>query len=369
MLKKLYTRIRDHYTSPDNKKIHNRLARKNMLSIIPLLTINVMIILYHIYLVFILRQPLYHSKDARMLDCAIGIFSSFFFAFYMLTDEETRYKTLIPRFLIMGFICLQVMYGMFYSCLLFEYGDYFSSYYGALVWALLVFSISPVFSGFVSIMSYMFFSRCIDYYHFYYNKMSFLMFIVAVWLVSSIHYLFMYAYFKKDLETEHQKEMLAKISRTDALTNLQNRYALKHDIASFIGKEITIIIGDIDNFKNYNDTYGHTVGDLVVKEYGRILTRIFGEDRCYRYGGDELLIITEQSEEEIAISKQDYFESVSQFKVPGISTIPTGSLGAVRGVVNSRDDFMAMLKQADMNLYHVKNTNKGSYFASYYNDK
>lgn len=49
---------------------------------------------------------------------------------------------------------------------------------------------------------------------------------------------------------------------------------------------------DIDNFKSFNDTYGHNVGDDVIREVSRLLVKYFGIDHCYRIGGDEFLIIS-----------------------------------------------------------------------------
>lgn len=367
MLNVLRTAIKGRYTFMKDRKIYNRLAKKNMLTMIPVLLIDLCFIIYHLFNFLVFKNRLYHLWEARILDAAVLLFIIIYVLFFLLSDKETRYTTIVPRILITGFICMQLFYGVFYTFLLFPRGDYFSSFYSSLVWTLLVFTISPVFSGALSIMSFFWISHFIDQYFFHYSKVSLAVFLVTTWIVSSIHFYFMYFYIKKDFESQKQKEMLSRISRTDALTNLQNRYALKLAMNSYIGKEITVIIGDIDNFKVYNDTYGHDIGDLVVKEYGRILVGIFGEERCYRFGGDELLIVTEQSEEEITASKEHYFKCVKQFRVPGVDDIPTGSLGAVRGIVSSEDDFRAMLKQADMNLYHVKNTNKGSYFASYYN--
>ncbi|WP_147418094.1 diguanylate cyclase [Salinisphaera sp. Q1T1-3] len=88
---------------------------------------------------------------------------------------------------------------------------------------------------------------------------------------------------------------LARLSETDALTELPNRRAMEafldhwRDEHSCVG----IILCDIDHFKSYNDYYGHARGDLVLQAISGILTRTMrqGVDLVARYGGEEFIIL------------------------------------------------------------------------------
>ena len=77
-------------------------------------------------------------------------------------------------------------------------------------------------------------------------------------------------------------------SRTDELTGLLNREALRDDFKQYFGKALCVMICDIDQFKFYNDTYGHIRDDEILS----VVSRLFQKHGVYRYGGDEFLIIS-----------------------------------------------------------------------------
>lgn len=51
---------------------------------------------------------------------------------------------------------------------------------------------------------------------------------------------------------------------------------------------------DIDDFKFFNDMYGHTIGEKIIKTFAEDISDLFGSSNCYRYGGDEILVIREE---------------------------------------------------------------------------
>jgi diguanylate cyclase (GGDEF)-like protein len=76
----------------------------------------------------------------------------------------------------------------------------------------------------------------------------------------------------------------------DELTGLPGRRALKERLGS-LGGAFTLAMVDIDRFKAFNDTWGHDVGDQVLKLVAARLQRVGGGGTAYRYGGEEFLII------------------------------------------------------------------------------
>ena len=76
----------------------------------------------------------------------------------------------------------------------------------------------------------------------------------------------------------------------DGLTGLPSRRALDEALAS-LGRGYTIAMLDVDHFKNFNDTYGHDVGDQVLKMVAARLTRVSGGGSAYRYGGEEFTVL------------------------------------------------------------------------------
>ena len=85
---------------------------------------------------------------------------------------------------------------------------------------------------------------------------------------------------------------------TDPLTRLKNRRAFDRQLASVLGEvsetfqEHSLLLLDVDNFKNINDSYGHVFGDKVLRSIAHVLQRIVkGRDVVARYGGEEFAIL------------------------------------------------------------------------------
>ena len=77
---------------------------------------------------------------------------------------------------------------------------------------------------------------------------------------------------------------------------------------------------DLDNLKTINDTYGHEAGDRALQETGMFLANTFGSNCCYRYGGDEFLVICpDLSETEFREKRYMMMKSKPSFKMNGNS--------------------------------------------------
>lgn len=100
---------------------------------------------------------------------------------------------------------------------------------------------------------------------------------------------------QKEIATLKKELSIIKIQTThDTLTGLLNRRALDEDLAYFLNikNNFSLIMLDLDLFKNINDTYGHRIGDLVLKSTAKVLEeRTNGFGKVYRYGGEEMVII------------------------------------------------------------------------------
>lgn len=89
--------------------------------------------------------------------------------------------------------------------------------------------------------------------------------------------------------------LLSTQSRTDPLTGLANRLCLREDFAHLASRSdhgYCLILIDLDRFKDYNDDHGHQAGDLVLAQAADVINETArANDRSYRYGGEELLIV------------------------------------------------------------------------------
>ena len=105
------------------------------------------------------------------------------------------------------------------------------------------------------------------------------------------------------LETVWEIEEINRRARTDALTGLANRQQFEERLTRIVmetnrfGGSCTLVIADIDRFKHVNDTYGHQVGDEVLKRVAVALqAEIRNVDLCARYGGEEMALLLPQTD-------------------------------------------------------------------------
>ncbi|NIO04880.1 MAG: diguanylate cyclase [Proteobacteria bacterium] len=150
---------------------------------------------------------------------------------------------------------------------------------------------------------------------------------------------------------------------TDELTDLYNRryfyQKLKREIdrARRQGRPLSIIMLDVDNFKRFNDQYGHLEGDVLLRTIARVLQFSVRQhvDCVFRYGGDEFVVVLPEADEEtaraIGCRMQNKFRE----------TAPAGA-GLSLGVAAFRDDLEVetLIQLADQRMYEEKSKSKGS---------
>ena len=159
------------------------------------------------------------------------------------------------------------------------------------------------------------------------------------------------------------KKRVEKLSITDKLTQLYNRVRLDEiftiEIAKFYryNTHFSIIIIDIDHFKDVNDTYGHNVGDSVLKEFASILkSSVRIEDVVGRWGGEEFIILTSNySVDGIASLAEKIRKNIEshEFAIVGKKTASFGVACLTEG-----DDQESLLARADEALYKAKNSGR-----------
>ena len=160
-------------------------------------------------------------------------------------------------------------------------------------------------------------------------------------------------------ELKLENELLLEQSRVDALTGVGNRLALRYDFDSYTGKKLRVIMIDIDNFKSINDTYSHAVGDEALRKTGALLSQTFGKSCCYRYGGDEfLVIIPDEGEERFGEQIAQMNENSPSIEAGGDTVNISYSFGDVSGVGDTAPQFRALLKSADEKMYELKKQKK-----------
>jgi len=152
-----------------------------------------------------------------------------------------------------------------------------------------------------------------------------------------------------------------KLSYIDKLTNVYNRNYL-HEIQDSVNLDEYIIAAlDIDHFKEVNDTYGHDVGDLILKEVGDVLlhTIRLNEDIVIRYGGEEFVIFIKTTQDNTSVPLnviQRVFTNIKEQKMfinDEDYIYITVSIG-INISPNKSKNFLEAFKLADEALYEAK---------------
>lgn len=150
---------------------------------------------------------------------------------------------------------------------------------------------------------------------------------------------------------------------TDGLTGLYNRRYFNETLEYLVGEfcrnsgYLSLVLMDVDNFKSYNDTFGHPAGDKLLKKLARVIAgTVRGEDIVARYGGEEIVVILRGSHNrlalEIAEDIRQAVEAITGLERPvtvslGVATLPTHATNA-----------QGLLEYADKSLYAAKRMGK-----------
>ncbi|MCR4580598.1 MAG: GGDEF domain-containing protein [Treponema sp.] len=162
---------------------------------------------------------------------------------------------------------------------------------------------------------------------------------------------------KRNIISHKLAEELRIASLYDPLTTLKNRNALRIDFSKLLESNITLMLTDIDDFKSYNDTYGHNFGDDLLIKFAKILQDSFGKEHCYRYGGDEYLIMVPE------ISEEDFCKMIDNCMTT-INGEFHFSGGYSAGLVTTQADLHSFINKADENLYKSKGSGKNKVIGS-----
>ena len=166
---------------------------------------------------------------------------------------------------------------------------------------------------------------------------------------------------------------------TDYLTGICNRNGLSQKLDEILSqpnnKGIVLLYVDLDNFKYYNDTFGHDAGDFVLVCFARVLQKVADKNAIpVRYGGDEFILLLPDKcvKEGVKVAEKIYKEIADGFckeiqeLVGHEVVIPKDkklscSIGIAASEAGNIDGLTEALTHADQMLYHVKKHGKGRF--------
>ncbi|HWI16227.1 MAG TPA: GGDEF domain-containing protein [Vicinamibacterales bacterium] len=171
------------------------------------------------------------------------------------------------------------------------------------------------------------------------------------------------------LESSHRRAFSLELeqhrdARTDALTGLANRRAIQErgrvelKLAKRTTVPVSVVLCDLDHFKNINDRYGHETGDAALVKVAAVLKAALREtDALGRWGGEEFIAVlpatTAPGAREVAERMRAAIESIS---FPGLAERTTMSIGVATSqeINDPVDEWDLLIKEADRRLYRAK---------------
>ena len=162
---------------------------------------------------------------------------------------------------------------------------------------------------------------------------------------------------------------LTQQSSMDRLTELYNRSYLEPflegeiDTARKENQQVSVMMVDMDHFKEINDTYGHVVGDHVLAIFAQVVLKCLRKtDIIARYGGDEFIVVLPNTDTETASSVADRIRNeVTETYIPPVDGVVISSINCSIGISNYPvlcDSKNTLIKTSDLALYMAKRSGR-----------
>lgn len=188
-----------------------------------------------------------------------------------------------------------------------------------------------------------------------------------------------YESFRKSHQQEWELQEAIHEAETDSMTKIFNRRGLNRSIYAIAPYcirnkvPVAILMIDIDNFKKYNDTFGHIKGDICIEMIATEIKKATRRktDLAARVGGEEFLVfLTELGEEDAIKWGKRLQNSIEARKIPqsemNFNPFVTISIGVSCGILSSNEDFERLWKLADTELFRAKENGKNCLFLNGY---
>jgi len=163
------------------------------------------------------------------------------------------------------------------------------------------------------------------------------------------------------MTTSRLENRLKRKSLKDSLTGLYNRFAIDELVEKEVARckrhntSLSIVLLDLDHFKSINDEFGHTVGDAVLHNLGKVLNKcVRGTDIAIRYGGEEFLVVLPETDTsgalQFAAKIRKHLKDIPMSKNPRLFV--TASIGIAE--FKADESFDQAVHEADSALYRSK---------------
>jgi diguanylate cyclase (GGDEF)-like protein/putative nucleotidyltransferase with HDIG domain len=175
------------------------------------------------------------------------------------------------------------------------------------------------------------------------------------------------------LRNKRERDRLARLRKerdayrreavVDTLTGVPNRRSIRATLERLLATQwrFAVLFFDVDHFKKVNDTFGHEVGDVVLKAVAGALEANLGpEDHLGRYGGEEFVVVVSGADRDLALAAAErYRVAIERLTIPEIGRPVTTSVGVALFDPESPDATIdVIVARADSALYTAKRTGR-----------
>ncbi len=156
-------------------------------------------------------------------------------------------------------------------------------------------------------------------------------------------------------------QKLTYIAEHDKLTGVLNRTGYDSVYRDLNLDKTIFILVDLDDFKSVNDSFGHSVGDKLLKRVSDILTKFFPHDFVCRIGGDEFAVLIFDYNEDIRKDLMRKFDAIEEEISTVKDSLPRGTISVGIAFGNKKDNTDSLYRKADRAMYHIKTHTKCGY--------
>jgi len=165
-------------------------------------------------------------------------------------------------------------------------------------------------------------------------------------------------------KSNEEKSRFEKQAIIDGLTGLRNRHWMQQTLPRMFSRfrrsnrPISLMMVDVDHFKNYNDRYGHAAGDLVLREVSKAMCdRLRPTDRAVRYGGEEFLVILPDTGLDGAVAAAERQRKMIEgfsIQTPEGKSLPPVTISIGVAQLNGDENASTLISRVDRALYRAK---------------
>ena len=155
-----------------------------------------------------------------------------------------------------------------------------------------------------------------------------------------------------------EEKVLKRQAEHDPMTGVLNRGAFDQILRAMEKdrRNFALILVDVDDFKSVNDTYGHAVGDVILKRVSKLLAEGFRSiDHVCRIGGDEFAVVMMDVTGDLGYTIEDKIDEINHQLAAHDENVPAVSLSAGAAFTDRKNPGESLFKDADRAMYYVKN--------------